>query len=100
LLVDRRKEHWKRRLLDRWVAFDNFNTHTLRMHLALAGLLGVPQLSALTVSWTDDEGRQVDALLGASTAPPVAVMLSATGLRSWATGWRSPAAVILQRSST
>ena len=42
LLLPTRKENWKRRFLHRWVAFDELNTHTVLMHLALADALGIP----------------------------------------------------------
>ncbi|HSQ05512.1 MAG TPA: glycosyltransferase family 9 protein [Burkholderiales bacterium] len=74
LLVDRKKEHWKRRLLHRWVPFDNLNTHTLRMHLALADLLGVPRVSSFKPGWSTQDEREVHALLGESATAPLAVL--------------------------
>ena len=74
LLLDIPKEHWKRRLLDRWVPFDNINTHTVRMHLALTGILGITPCSEVAVSWSTDEKRQVDVLLGAGESRPLAVL--------------------------
>ena len=65
LLLPARKEAWKRHLLHRWVPFDEQNTHTVLMHLALADALGIPRVSEVTVSWTPEDSRQVDALLGA-----------------------------------
>lgn len=74
LLLDTPKEHWKRRLLDRWVPFDNLNTHTVRMHLALTGILGIPPCSEVVVSWSADEKQQVDTLLGGQKPRPLAVL--------------------------
>jgi heptosyltransferase-3 len=74
LLLDTAKEHWKRRLLDRWVPFDNLNTHTVRTHLALAGMLGIAPCPEVVVSWSGDEKQQVDVLLGADKSRPLAVL--------------------------
>jgi heptosyltransferase-3 len=73
LLLDTRKERWKRRFLHQWAAFDDLNTHTVRMHLALAGLLGIAASSEVVVSWRDEDEKQVSALLGGS-AEPLAVL--------------------------
>src|SRR5690349_2888077 len=40
LLMPTRKESWKRALLQRWVPFDDLNTHTVRMNLELAAVIG------------------------------------------------------------
>jgi heptosyltransferase-3 len=69
LLVASRKEAWKRKLLHAWVPFDNLGTHTVRMHLALAELLGVAPTSEIPIAWPDADARHVDRLLGESAAP-------------------------------
>ena len=69
LLLDTRKERWKRRFLHRWLPFDDLNTHTVRMHLALAGLLGIPASNEVVVSWGDEDEKQVAGLLDGSTGP-------------------------------
>ncbi len=74
LLIDSRKEGWKRWLLDRWLPFDNLNTHTVRMHLALAGALGIESFAEVVACWHDDDAQQVDHLLGPATAAPLAVL--------------------------
>lgn len=74
LLVNNRKESWKRRLLDRWLAFDNLNTHTVRMHLALADVLGIESHPEVITAWRDDDERQIDQLLGPAMASPLAVL--------------------------
>lgn len=74
LLIDTRKERWKRRLLNRRVPFDNLDTHTVRMHLALADALGIPPRPEVVVTWRDEDEHQVNALLGAGTAQPIAVL--------------------------
>jgi heptosyltransferase-3 len=74
LLLPAKKERWKRRFLDRWVAFDDRDTHTVLMHLALAEALAIPAQREVAVCWRDAEARQVDALLGADRTRPFAVL--------------------------
>ena len=50
LLVPDRKSRWKRRLLDAWVPFDDADTHTVRMHLALLDVLGVPKVAKVVAA--------------------------------------------------
>ena len=69
LLLDARNERWKQRLLNRWVAFDNLNTHTVAMHLALAGAIGVTPRHGVMVSWRDEDTLEVERLLGSCPAP-------------------------------
>ncbi|MEK6593115.1 MAG: glycosyltransferase family 9 protein [Pseudomonadota bacterium] len=69
LLLDTPRERWKRRFLQQWVAFDERNTHTVLMHLALADILGIAPRREVVVSWRQEEGLQVDRLLGTSSAP-------------------------------
>ncbi len=69
LLLPTKKESWKRRFLHRWIAFDERNTHTVAMHLALAGAIGIAPQREIAVSWSDREAREVDALLGAGRVP-------------------------------
>jgi heptosyltransferase-3 len=73
LLLPTRKESWKRRFLHRWVPFDELDTHTVLMHLALADAIGIPARREVAVTWREDEARAVDALLGEDRAP-VAVL--------------------------
>lgn len=74
LLLDTRKERWKRRFLDHWLPFDDLNTHTLRMHLALATALGIAPHNEVIVAWGGEDEREVDRLLGASSGQPLAVL--------------------------
>ncbi|MBI3937501.1 MAG: glycosyltransferase family 9 protein [Betaproteobacteria bacterium] len=64
LLLDTHKERWKRRLLDRWTAFDDLNTHTVLMNLALADALGIERRAEVTIAWTGEDETRVEALLG------------------------------------
>jgi heptosyltransferase-3 len=74
LLVNTRKESWKRRLLDAWVPFDNDTTHTVRMHLALLDAIGVAQVADVRPSWTAADEGQAHAALGDVATRPYAVM--------------------------
>jgi heptosyltransferase-3 len=69
LVNDTRKESWKRALLDRWAPFDNLNTHTVLMNLALAGLAGIEPRREVAVSWRSEDAGRVNALLGAASQP-------------------------------
>jgi len=69
LLNPTREAGWKRLLLQRWVPFDDLNTHTVRMHLALAGTLGVSPSSEVVVAWSAEEERASARLLGGDTRP-------------------------------
>ena len=51
------KSRWKRRLLHRWVAFDDLDTHTVAMNLRIIEQLGVAGHSGPVVSWSEDEAR-------------------------------------------
>lgn len=74
LLMATRKESWKRALLNRWLPFDNWNTHTVLMNLALAELLGIPARREVAVSWRAEDAERVDALLGRERSAPIAVL--------------------------
>ena len=74
LLLDTPKERWKRRFLDRWLPFDEYNTHTLRMHLALADVLGIVARSEVVVSWRTEDEQRVDTLLASDHPQPLAVL--------------------------
>jgi len=63
------KERWKRPLLDHWVAFDNWNTHTVLMNLALTRPLGIDPQREIAVSWRREEAAAVDERLAHATAP-------------------------------
>lgn len=63
LLEDKANQHWKKRILNNWVAFDNTNTHTVSMGLRLAKQLGLPPKYEVSVNWTEHDSQLVDALL-------------------------------------
>jgi heptosyltransferase-3 len=64
----------KRSLLGRWVPFDNVNTHTVRMHLALAAALGIAGSGDVVAAWSPEDAKRVDGLLGNRDARPLAVL--------------------------
>jgi len=100
LLLPTEKERWKRRFLHRWVAFDERDTHTVLMHLALAAVLGLPTHRDIPVTWTAEDARQVDALLGGEPAPPLAVLhpYPKFAYKMWrAEGWIETARWLVER---
>ena len=76
LLVPGKKNAWKQRLLHAWAPFDDLNTHTVRMHLALADLLGVPRIAEVAVTWHAQDEAQLDAMLTHAGDRPIAVLHS------------------------
>jgi len=52
LYVDGPKQQWKRWLLNHRVDFDDRNTHTVRMNLALAGTLGITPRAEVGMHWS------------------------------------------------
>jgi heptosyltransferase-3 len=69
LLIDRPGQRWKRRLLDRWIAFDADNTHTLRNHLKLATALGIAPQAEVVTPRSETDCVAVDTLLGGACTP-------------------------------
>ena len=51
-LIDSAQQHWKQMLLQRWVAFDDLNTHTVLMNLQLADLLKINRCYSVGVAWS------------------------------------------------
>lgn len=74
LLLDTPKERWKRNFLHNRVPFDDFNTHTVRMHLALTDVLGIVPYSEIVVSWCSEDEHQVEKLLVSDHPQPLAVL--------------------------
>lgn len=74
LLLPTRKEAWKRRLLDRWVAFDDLDTHTVRMNLALAAALEIAPVPEVVVSWGAEQARRIEVLRAQDGGTPYAVV--------------------------
>jgi heptosyltransferase-3 len=63
LLVASRKHWWKRALLDAWVPFDNLNTHTVLMHLALLAAIGVPPVREVVPAFGSADKAAAEAFL-------------------------------------
>ncbi len=60
LLMDRHGQEWKKRLLQRWMAFDDVNTHTVRMNLALTKLLGIEPQATFWLPSSDAISAELD----------------------------------------
>lgn len=73
LLVDQPDQRWKQWLLDQWVAFDPFDTHTVRTHLTLAAALDIPAIGEVVLSSRPEDIAAVDAALG-KVCTPLAVL--------------------------
>lgn len=68
-------QRWKHRLLSAWVPFDNMATHTVRMNLQLAELLGIKPVGEVVVKWTaGDESSLQQKLPGDWFSTPFAVL--------------------------
>lgn len=84
-------QRWKQRLLSAWVPFDNLDTHTVRMNLRLAELLGIPPVGKVVVSWkADDETSLLRKLPDKWFAMPYAALhvYPKFNYKMWhATGW-------------
>jgi len=63
LLITGRKHAWKQHLLSLWTPFDEQDTHTVRMYLALAEQLGIPPLPQVRMHWTPDQAMRVESML-------------------------------------
>ena len=59
LVVDEPKHRWKRWLLQRAVAFDDLNTHTVDMHLALARALEIAPRREVVACWSAADATAV-----------------------------------------
>jgi heptosyltransferase-3 len=65
---------WKRRLLGRWVAFDDLDTHAVRMNLALARALGVEPRAEVVAAYGEADRAAVAAALGSAAGDDLAVL--------------------------
>jgi len=95
LLNPRPKEAWKRRLLHRWVAFDDLDTHTVRMNLQLAALLEIAPVAEVVIGWTARDEALVDELVSGFGSDRYAVLhpYPKFNYKQWhAAGWAELAA--------
>jgi heptosyltransferase-3 len=74
LLEAAHKSRWKQWLLNAWIPFDNQDTHTVRMHLAVLASLGVSPRADVLASWTQAEAATAQTLLAPLEGAPYAVM--------------------------
>jgi heptosyltransferase-3 len=74
LLLDTPRERWKRNFLHCWVPFDEYNTHTVRMHLALARVLGIAAHNEIVISWRTEDAQQVEEWVASDHPRPLAVL--------------------------
>jgi len=76
LLLATRKERWKQRLLNHWVAYDPISKHTVLTHLSVLGPLGVAPVAEIKPSWREgDEQRAAEALAPLNKNPYVVLHL-------------------------
>jgi heptosyltransferase-3 len=59
LAIATAKHAWKRWVLDRWVPFDDLDTHTVIMHLRLVETLGIPPVAEVVAPARPEEARAV-----------------------------------------
>ncbi len=92
---------WKRKLLDRWVAFDDLSTHTVAMNLRVVEQLGVSQRAAPVVSWSAQDKKDaasVFTLLDSGEPYAVLHMSPKYAYKTWtAAGWHELAHWLHQR---
>ena len=68
------KHRWKTWLMQRWVPFDNLNTHTVLMHLALAATLSIAPCNEVVAAWTDIDRRKLERHLSVALSQPYVVL--------------------------
>ena len=66
LVVDAPKHRWKQRLLDKWVAYDNSNTHTVNLYLRVAQALGLKPRRQVVANWNEDDATRARSALAAT----------------------------------
>jgi len=74
LVVDEPKHRWKRWLLQRSVPFDNIDTHTVLMHLALAVALGVESYHEVIASSNNADSAELARHLPFALSEPFVVL--------------------------
>lgn len=74
LVVAERKHRWKTWLFNRWVPFDNVDTHTVLMHLALARALGIAPCYEVVTAWNSTDRAELERQLPFGLAEPYAVL--------------------------
>ena len=69
-----KKDAWKRWLLDVPAPFDNVDTHTVRMNLALAEALALQPVAEVVVAWNAADERRVNEVAPDLARSPFAVL--------------------------
>jgi heptosyltransferase-3 len=88
MLLATPKHAWKRRLLHDWVPFDNDNTHTVNMHLALADLLGIKRHHEVVLGWNKQQAAHVAQLLVSGSHYAVLHVYPKFTYKAWhSAGW-------------
>src|SRR5688572_13405594 len=91
-LLARRKDRWKQRLLNQWVAYDLNSKHMVLTHLSLLAPLGVPPVAEVTSNWREtDEQRAAQMLAPLNGSPYVVLHLYPKfNYKMWhETGWQT-----------
>ncbi|MGQ0666555.1 MAG: glycosyltransferase family 9 protein [Nitrospiraceae bacterium] len=92
LLTDK-KSWWKRLLLNQWVPFDNFNTHTVAMNLRLLEPLGIKPVSTPAVTWRQEDEKEIHRLFSDIDGPTRYAVLHVSpkfAYKTWTVaGWRA-----------
>jgi len=65
---------WKKSLLTQWAAYDDNDTHTVRMNLALADRLGIPSIAEVVAAYSDADREALARLWPEREARPYAVL--------------------------
>jgi heptosyltransferase-3 len=74
LVADEPKHAWKKWLLQRWIAFDNLETHTVTMVSALARTLDLEPQYEVVAGWSDTDKRTVESMLPFAPSASYAVL--------------------------
>ena len=74
LVVDAPKHRWKTWLLQRWAPFDNRDTHTVLMHLALAAALDIAPWYEVVAAWRESDCAELARQLPFALTEPYAVL--------------------------
>lgn len=88
LLLESPEHAWKRRLLNAWVPFDNDNTHTVNMYLALANQLGIKRYHEIILTWNKQQADHVNELLPVTSRYAVLHVYPKFTYKAWhSAGW-------------
>jgi heptosyltransferase-3 len=63
LLENKSNQYWKRILLDAWLPFDNEQTHTIAMYLAIAKSLNILPSTEVILKWNEPQAKHIRQLI-------------------------------------